>query len=126
MEHVGCTKALVYPKFSHLSTLTMETKVIIFICFVLLLIVGAWYCLKWLREDLDKRLYIYPKTEHTYLPIYRCKLKCPSTGEWFDVIIYIDDAALGTPLKYDEDGALSRPYVDWNRMMALLKIKGVL
>lgn len=88
MEHVGCTKALVYPKFSHLSTLTMETKVIIFICFVLLLIVGAWYCLKWLREDLDKRLYIYPKTEHIYLPIYRCKLKCPSTGEWFDAIIY--------------------------------------
>ena len=40
--------------------------------------------------------------------------------------IYIDDAALGTPLKYDEDGALSRPYVDWNRMRALLKIKGVL
>lgn len=25
-----------------------------------------------------------------------------------------------------EDGALSRPYVDWNRMRALLKIKGVL
>lgn len=88
MEYVGCTKALVYPKFSHLSTLTMETKVIIFICFVLLLIVGAWYCLKWLGEDLDKRLYIYPKTEHIYLPIYRCKLKCPSTGEWFDAIIY--------------------------------------
>lgn len=40
--------------------------------------------------------------------------------------IYIDDAALGTPLKYGEDGALSRPYVDWNRMRALLKIKGVL
>lgn len=35
-------------------------------------------------------------------------------------------AALGTPLKYDEDGALSRPYVDWNRMRALLKIKRVL
>lgn len=67
----------------------METSVIIlFICIVLLLIVGAWYCLKWLRKDLNKRLYIYPKTEHTYLPIYRCKLKCPLTGEWFDAIIY--------------------------------------
>lgn len=40
--------------------------------------------------------------------------------------IYIDDAALGTPLKYGEDGALSRPYVDWGRMRNLLKIKGVL
>ena len=40
--------------------------------------------------------------------------------------IYIDDAALGTPLKYDKDGALSRPYVDWDKMRILLKIKGVL
>ena len=40
--------------------------------------------------------------------------------------IYIDDAALGTPLKYDEDGIISRPYVDWDRMITLLKIKGVL
>ena len=40
--------------------------------------------------------------------------------------IYIDDAALGTPLKYDEDDTSSRPYVDWNRMKILLKIKGVL
>lgn len=40
--------------------------------------------------------------------------------------IYIDDAALGTPLKYSKDGALSRPYVDWDKMKTLLKIKGVL
>ena len=40
--------------------------------------------------------------------------------------IYIDDAALGIPLKYDEDGMIFRPYVDWNRMRTLLKIKGVL
>lgn len=29
-------------------------------------------------------------------------------------------------LKLDEDGHISRPYVDWNRVRALLKIKGVL
>lgn len=40
--------------------------------------------------------------------------------------IYIDDAALGTPLKYSKDGTLSRPYVDWDKMRILLKIKGVL
>jgi hypothetical protein len=40
--------------------------------------------------------------------------------------IYIDDTALGIPLKLDEDGHISRPYVDWNRVRALLKIKGVL
>lgn len=39
--------------------------------------------------------------------------------------IYIDDAALGTPLRYD-DGTSSRPYVDWNRMRILLRIKGLL
>ena len=40
--------------------------------------------------------------------------------------IYIDDAALGIPLRYGKDGALSRPYVDWNRVRLLLKIKGIL
>ena len=40
--------------------------------------------------------------------------------------IYIDDAALGTPLIYAKDGGLYRPHVDWNRMRTLLKIKGVL
>lgn len=40
--------------------------------------------------------------------------------------IYIDDTALGTPLKYDEDSMVSRPYVDWDIMGTLLKIKGVL
>lgn len=40
--------------------------------------------------------------------------------------IYIDDAALGVPLKLDEDGTISRPYVDWNRLRELLKREGVL
>jgi len=40
--------------------------------------------------------------------------------------IYIDDEALGVPLKLDEDGTISRPYVDWNRLRELLKREGVL
>lgn len=66
----------------------MGTRMIILICLVIFLIIGAWFAIKLLNKELDSRLYIYPKTEHTYLPIYRCKLKCPSTGEWFDAIIY--------------------------------------
>ena len=66
----------------------METRIIILVCLVIFLIIGAWFDIKLLNKELDSRLYIYPKTEHTYLPIYRCKLKCPSTGEWFDAIIY--------------------------------------
>ena len=40
--------------------------------------------------------------------------------------IYIDDAALGTPLKYNKDDVSSRPYVNWDKMRILLKIKGIL
>ena len=55
----------------------------------------------------------------------------PKQKEWTSSLkihanIYIDDAALGTPLIYAKDGGLYRPYVDWNRMRTLLKIKGVL
>lgn len=55
----------------------------------------------------------------------------PKQKEWtsspkIHANIYIDDAALGTPLRYAKDAGLYRPYVDWNRMRTLLKIKGVL
>lgn len=35
-------------------------------------------------------MYVYPKNSHQYLPLYRCRMKCPATGEWFDVLIYQD------------------------------------
>lgn len=62
MEHVGCTKALVYPKFSH-SGIDME----------------VW-----------KIIIPYPKNGHQYLPLFRCRLKCPASGQWFDALIYQD------------------------------------
>lgn len=40
--------------------------------------------------------------------------------------MYIDDSALGVPLKYDEDGSVHIPYVDWERVEQLLKEKGVI
>lgn len=40
--------------------------------------------------------------------------------------MYIDDSALGIPLKYDEDGSVSRPYVDWVRVEQLLREKGLI
>jgi hypothetical protein len=39
--------------------------------------------------------------------------------------IYIDDAALGCPLRYDSDMSL-RPYVDWYRVACMLKNNGLL
>lgn len=67
----------------------MENKLLlILICIIIFLIIGEALLYKWLKKDFNKKLYIYPKTEHTYLPIDECKLKCPSTGEWFNAIIY--------------------------------------
>lgn len=40
--------------------------------------------------------------------------------------MYIDDSALGIPLKYDEDGSLIHPYVDWVRVEQLLIEKGLI
>lgn len=39
--------------------------------------------------------------------------------------IYIDDAALGCPLRYDSDMSL-RPYVDWYRVAGMLTNVGLL
>lgn len=35
-------------------------------------------------------MYVYPKNGHQYLPLFRCRLKCPTTGQWFDALIYQD------------------------------------
>ena len=56
---------------------------------------------------------------------------CMVGARWTDskkvfAYMYIDDSALGIPLKYDEDGSVSRPYVDWVRVEQLLKEKGVI
>ena len=55
----------------------------------------------------------------------------PQQKHWTDskkvfAHMYIDDSALGIPLKYDEDGSVSRPYVDLARVEQLLKEKGVI
>lgn len=53
----------------------------------------------------------------------------PEQSSWSDspkcyAHIYIDDAALGCPLIYPEDG--SRPYVDWQEVEGLLEERGFL
>jgi hypothetical protein len=39
--------------------------------------------------------------------------------------MYIDDAALGCPLKYDKEYA-EHPFVDWDAVYDILKKKGIL
>lgn len=55
----------------------METwRIVIPIVVLVLCTIGAWY--------------VYPKNGHHYLPLFRCRMKCPATGEWFDALIYQD------------------------------------
>lgn len=42
--------------------------------------IGAWYAIKLKGEELREQLYVYPKNGHQYLPLFRCRLKCPASG----------------------------------------------
>ncbi len=72
----------------------METwKVIVFVVILILLTLGAWYAIKLQWKEFEKRTYVYPKTKHRYMPLCRCRMKCPVSGKWFDAVIYrgLDD-----------------------------------
>lgn len=54
--------------------------------------------------------------------------KEPNQEKWTDssktyAHIYIDDAAFGCPVKYDDNG---RKYVDWNKIERMFEEKGIL
>lgn len=69
----------------------METwRILVFIAILAVLSIGAWYATKLKWEELREQLYVYPKNGHQYLPLWRCRMKCPTTGQWFDAIIYQD------------------------------------
>lgn len=74
----------------------METLLIWKIVLPVVVIVGSiaiYYGAKNIMKEKNNNTYIYPKTGHKYMPLYRCKLKCPINGEWFDALIYqgLDD-----------------------------------
>lgn len=67
----------------------METeRIVLLIVILLFLIGGAYLTIKVSLKEWKKRVYVYPKTEHLYMPLYRCRMKNPTSGEWFDAIIY--------------------------------------
>lgn len=63
-------------------------KIIVFVVILILLMLGAWYAIKLQRKEFEKRAYVYPKTGHKYMPLYRCRMKNPVSGEWFNALIY--------------------------------------
>lgn len=63
---------------------------IIFIAAFVICTLGAWYAVKLKVKEIENSLYVYPKNGHQYLPLFRCRMKCPASGEWFDALIYQD------------------------------------
>ena len=55
---------------------------------ILFFIIGLYLLMKVALKEWKKKVYVYPKTEHLYMPLYRCRMKNPTSGEWFDAIIY--------------------------------------
>lgn len=69
----------------------METwRIAIPIAAAILLVISAWYIAKLRLKELRDKMYVCPKNGHQYMPLFRCRLKCPASGEWFDAIIYQD------------------------------------
>lgn len=69
----------------------METwRIAIPIVVLVLCVIGAWYVIRLRIKEIRSRTYVYPKTGHKYMPLFRCRMKCPATGEWFDALIYQD------------------------------------
>lgn len=63
-------------------------KILVFIAILAVLSIGAWYAIKLKGEELREQLYVYPKTGHKYMPLHRCRMKNPVSGEWFNALIY--------------------------------------
>ena len=72
----------------------METYIIIIaVAAIVAVLIGSYYVGKSLAELEDNTVYVYPKTENSYLILDKCKLKCPSSGIWYEAILYqpVDD-----------------------------------
>ena len=66
------------------------------------------------------------------IPLYGVQYN-PEQSKWTSsnkcyAQLYIDDAALGTPLRRDKDPDIedSRPYIDWNAVEILLELDDIL
>lgn len=57
---------------------------------IAILILSTLYIQKLRNKELDSKTYVYPKNGHQYLPLFRCRMKCPMSGQWSDALIYQD------------------------------------
>lgn len=67
----------------------METwRIAISVVIFILCVIGVWYVIRLRVKEIRNRTYVYPKTGHKYMPLYRCRMKNPISGEWFNALIY--------------------------------------
>ena len=62
-------------------------RIVIPVMFILC-VIGVWYVIRLRVKEIRSRTYVYPKTGHEYMPLYRCRMKNPVSGEWFNALIY--------------------------------------
>lgn len=67
-----------------METWRIAIPVVIFILYV----IGVWYVIRLRAKKIRNRTYVYPKTGHKYVSLYRCRMKNPVSGEWFNALIY--------------------------------------
>ena len=65
-------------------------RIAIPIVVLILASIGAWYTVILRRKEIRSMMYVNPKNDCRYLPLYRCRMKCPASDEWFDALIYQD------------------------------------
>lgn len=70
--------------------------IVIFVIVYVLCAIGVWYIIRLKLQEIRSKTYVYPKTGHKYMPFYRCRMKNPVSGEWFNALIYkgMDDGEL--------------------------------
>lgn len=67
----------------------METwRIAIPIVIFILCVVSAMYVARLWSQEVRSKTYVYPKTGHRYMPLYRCRMKNPVSGEWLNALIY--------------------------------------
>ena len=72
------------------------------VIFILCVIIVMYITRLWLQEIRNKT-YICPEIGYKYMPLYRCRMKNPVSGEWLNALIYqgVDNSKLYV-MKYED------------------------
>ena len=57
------------------------------VIFILCIIAVMYVTMLWLQE-IRSKTYVCPETGHKYMPLHRCRMRNPVSGEWLNALIY--------------------------------------